>query len=411
MNKLPKQEKYRIDIKKHLSAIICDLFSFFSRNPDGCLKVSLNRSNYKRSNNNSISYRHVKRVIDFLLQNDFIRQTKGRHIAENPKFSSFSKIYATAKLLNLIASVNSREIKQDLNRSFLELNETVFVNGISRTGKKKKFKRKKKLNFIPDLNTKKMERNLSFINELLMNTDIRIDDDYSMIDTSNKLLKRIFKKDFQHGGRFYGGFWQNIPKYLRKFILINGEPTVELDFSCYHVSMLYSLQGLIPPETKDLYYIGYSKDKRLERNFNKKAINIIFNSRNEENARAGVQQKVYTDTEDKLILPPEIPSCKMKDLKPIFDLLKKKHKQIEKYFFSGKGIDLQFLDSQIAEAIMMHFAKKKIAVLVMHDSFIIQEKYSNELKDKMLEIYKYYYHSDIGIKDGNIDLADIMSVD
>ena len=47
-----------------------------------------------------------------------------------------------------------------------------------------------------------------------------------------------------------------------------------------------------------------------------------------------------------------------------------KHEPIADSFFCGMGNRLQFKDSQLAEQIMLRFAKQNIPVLPVHDSFI-----------------------------------------
>ncbi len=71
-------------------------------------------------------------------------------------------------------------------------------------------------------------------------------------------------------------------------------------------------------------------------------------------------------------------------MRKIFDT----HKAISTYFNSGRGVELQYLDSCIAEAVLMHFTKQGIPCLCVHDSFIVQERYKDELFDVMKEEYK-----------------------
>jgi|TARA_B100001146_G_scaffold196452_1_gene184762 hypothetical protein len=52
-----------------------------------------------------------------------------------------------------------------------------------------------------------------------------------------------FNEDFSSGGRFYRGWWQNIPRELRQHITIDGEPCSELDYSGQHLLLLYGLEG------------------------------------------------------------------------------------------------------------------------------------------------------------------------
>ena len=62
---------------------------------------------------------------------------------------------------------------------------------------------------------------------------------------SKREIYRVFNNSsFELGGRFYGGWWQNIPKKLRKRITIDGFNTVELDYSAIHPRMMYAQKGI-----------------------------------------------------------------------------------------------------------------------------------------------------------------------
>lgn len=69
------------------------------------------------------------------------------------------------------------------------------------------------------------------------------------------------------------------------------------------------------------------------------------------------------------------------------------------------GNQLQFKDSQIAEKVMLHFAKQDIAILPVHDSFVIQRSLKPELIEVMSEAFSQHYDVPIDIKDGAKFLA------
>ncbi len=58
-------------------------------------------------------------------------------------------------------------------------------------------------------------------------------------------LYRVFSRgSFKYNGRAYGALHQRMPKQMRPFVLINGRKTVELDYSAYHIMMLYHTEGI-----------------------------------------------------------------------------------------------------------------------------------------------------------------------
>jgi hypothetical protein len=54
---------------------------------------------------------------------------------------------------------------------------------------------------------------------------------------------RLFNNSFSQGGRHYGLWIQNIPKNRRAEIILNGEATVEKDYTNLHPRLLYALVG------------------------------------------------------------------------------------------------------------------------------------------------------------------------
>jgi len=70
---------------------------------------------------------------------------------------------------------------------------------------------------------------------------------------------------------------------------------------------------------------------------------------------------------------------KDKELGTLLTAFTNKYPSIEPYICSGKGLELMYLDSCIAEQVIEHFSKQSIPVLCIHDSFIIQY-------DKVLEL-------------------------
>ena len=69
-------------------------------------------------------------------------------------------------------------------------------------------------------------------------------------------------------------------------------------------------------------------------------------------------------------------------------LLTNKHKPIRKYLYSGYGITLQNIDSSIAQYIIDTYTMRDIAVLSIHDSFICNAYYGEELTKEMERAYK-----------------------
>lgn len=202
------------------------------------------------------------------------------------------------------------------------------------------------------------------------------------LDITRNRLYRIFNGDFSSGGRFYRGWWQNIPRDLRKHITIDGEPCSELDYSCQHLLLLYArgedeyrwLKGL----DDDPYYL--EKYGPEVRDLLKVAILILVNASDRNTAVRAIRQKINDDF-------PDIESTNA-FIKPLINELMDKHPIVRQHFFSGTGGALQFQDSKIAEYVLGHMKARGQLVLPVHDSFVVQDKYIDNLYVTMIESYR-----------------------
>jgi hypothetical protein len=203
-----------------------------------------------------------------------------------------------------------------------------------------------------------------------------VEPDRCPLDLTAKSLSRIFNNgSFTDGGRFYGGWWQGVPKECRPYILIDGEKTVELDYRAFHPWLLYTLAGLRLGE--DAY------DVRIDGQFRplvKEAFNRLLNG-----SSRRPSQPVGFD--------PHAVGCTWPEL---VRRLLEKHHPIAGYMGQGWGIRLQRIDSDIAEAVMLHFARQDIPCLGIHDSFIVQQRYEAELRTVMEEACRAVLRERIG---------------
>lgn len=174
------------------------------------------------------------------------------------------------------------------------------------------------------------------------------------IPFTNKRLKRIFNEDFTKGGRFYGGFWQQIPKVWRSRLTIYNSLTYEQDYSFIHFAMLYKKVGI--ELTKDPYeMIG------ANRTSNKLSVNFMLNAENRTKCIAAMKN------EEDIKCPKAF-----KSYGNYVDHIIKVHEPIKEYFFTGYGRELQRADSDIAEKVLIKLINQGIVCLPVHDSFVVR---------------------------------------
>ena len=79
-------------------------------------------------------------------------------------------------------------------------------------------------------------------------------------------------------------------------------------------------------------------------------------------------------------------------------MLAKKHPLIEKELSSGIGLKTQYIDSQIAEAVMLDFWKEDVVVLPVHDSFVVPAGFQMALEASMKHHFNLLTGSDISLE-------------
>lgn len=190
-------------------------------------------------------------------------------------------------------------------------------------------------------------------------------------------LHRVFIEGFDWGGRFYGAVHIDLPKEVRRYITINGSPTVELDYSAHHIRILYNWEKI--PYDKDPY--EELCQAPVERPIYKKVLLISINAKDEKDAIQAISNELRGEGYMGDVLKHDfIRGCLIK--------FKEHHKPIAKYLHVGYGLDLQYTDSQIAEQVLYQMVSKGIPALPVHDSFIVPEEHGETLRKVMIRAYQ-----------------------
>ena len=193
------------------------------------------------------------------------------------------------------------------------------------------------------------------------------------INFSHTSLKRMFTRGrLDRGGRFYGGWWQQVPSSWRRHIVIGDQMTVECDYSGMALRCLYAQEG-ISIGTDDPYDIGlcYAGPRDGRRAIVKEYVNAILND----------EKGTYRLDSQKL----RQLGLSLKELKL---RVATKHTKISHHFHKGTGLQLQFVDSEIAMGVMLRFTDMGEVCLPVHDSFIVRGGLSDLLQSVMQEEFQ-----------------------
>jgi hypothetical protein len=197
----------------------------------------------------------------------------------------------------------------------------------------------------------------------------------------NRHLQRIFNDGtFDHGGRLFGAWYQYVPAWLRRRILINDCSTIELDYSGMSLRMLHHLVGNDYQEDPyaiaelETYAARTGHRRTYFRNSIKKLVQAMLN--NEDG-----------DCHPEMIRLEESFRPKY-TRKQVRDMILERHESVNELFGSGMGKALQRVEADIALDVIVSLMEEGILCLPIHDSFIVIETHEERLHDQMIDSYR-----------------------
>ena len=381
-------QKVKDSLWYSVSKLVRDALGAASLSRRGEAQLSKRPGHYTASRyNKHLSYRiHVRKAYEGMIKLGYLTETK-KGVAEKGIGLYQTKFVASAKLHELIGPIRPASFHE-----LIPLENNVDVIRVQRSqkifleGRAAPVRPTERVDYVDSPVTVEMRETVNFINALLdaavidlrMNAEQRYlfsiarqfqkQSDRVTTNLSRKRLYRVFANtDFTEGGRFYGPWWHNIQSWLRAAIVINEQPTIECDYSNMHPTILYVSKGLQPPaDSYDGIIESENTDDPLQpdtRSVVKLAFNAMLNAKAElKRPPQGLRLSAF--------------GIKWRELS---QRISEKHAPIADAFYTGQGLKLQYLDSQLAETIMLTFAAEDIPVLPVHDSFIVAAEHHERL--------------------------------
>ena len=367
-------------ILKHLKAVVLDLYIGYLSDPYLYIGYPRAKSQYSRESRLGklfFGYRPMMRVVDGLETLGYLESHKGFQDLSTGR-SRQSRMRATSRLIDLIN------------------NYAVVPSMVSREEENILLLRDKDGNDIPypetDVSTK-MRDKLTPYNAFLEQHEIAlslpveevrellISRQSPPIDYTRKRLFRIFSGDFKSGGRFYKGWWQEMPSELRPYITIDGEAASELDYGGQHLLLLYALKDheyrwLRGPD--DPYAIKTVKN--ADRDLMKQVFLTCVNAESKEKAVLSIRSEINRNYKN-LKSTNEV-------INALIDATIKNHPELSDSFFTGAWAELQYQDSLIADYVLGHMQARGQVALPVHDSFVVQDQHLAQLFATMKEAYR-----------------------
>jgi transposase-like protein len=213
-------------------------------------------------------------------------------------------------------------------------------------------------------------------------------------------LHRVFNGSMSLGGRFYGSAHQTMRKQHRQHITIDGEPTVELDYSALHPSLLlWRTGGALSADP----YTEIAGKAGITRELVKALLLRLINSENvsdfcrvvSSSGNSSIKAEAEEGRAEDWFIPGVPTGYKgadfVKDVEATFPTLAGK--------FGGEiGLELQHLDSNLMADVLAECLSAGIVALPVHDSVIVPQSRADDAREIMFNCYQRMTKRPISIK-------------
>ena len=416
----------RMETERHLKLFLCNLYlSHYYEKP---LAVSRTAASFSGGRYKKLHLKRIPfmKVFRFLKAQGLIECKEGFRTSDPEKYEvgCMTRIWPAGKLrymfvsLEIFLDVESSEdciILRDDEREEIPFEETDFTRKLkSELGRINQVLLRHHFFYDISLNNPlKSINNYQYSSYNTMNNDTITNNENIINNTDTILLpepKVILRRfipqvraifsggKFATGGRLYAfnrmggcvcGNWQDMPQIQRKSIRIDNCSVVELDYSSFHISILYALKNV--HLDFDPYQAVAPKEMRP---IVKKLLLTVLNAKNIGEAVNSMNTQIH-----RLRMQRELSSRDLKFLDAYFkyrpdwhtliDDLRKAHPLIQEYFCSGAGLSLQRIDSEIMRHILLELAEQDIPCLPVHDSAIVAEHKERRLKMAMESAFRH----------------------
>lgn len=92
-------------------------------------------------------------------------------------------------------------------------------------------------------------------------------------------------------------------------------------------------------------------------------------------------------------------------------LVQAHHPELAKHLGTDIGLRAQFVDSQIAEAVMLDFLRDGIGILPVHDSFIVPAGHADALRERMRYHFRQITGSDAKVTEAEVKQNEHFGMD
>jgi len=371
-HRAPRKRKRKAeDLKtfnRQVEAVVCDLIHRELTCPGGWIAIPLSntilgsRDRYK----SKAFSKTIKRVLKYMETPEmgYVEYRKGVWAPSDRNLNILSTIRAGERLRDRIreCGLTCADIKLDDAQEVIVLKAA--KKGHNDTGTW--------LQYEDTEQTSACRADMEFINDVLSKADIKYlgHKDEPVVDTTDRRLWRCFNNgSFEQGGRLFGGFWMPMPKVKRRGILIQGAPTITLDFGQMNARILYGIAG------HDYIGVDAYTIPRFEEY--RDGVKAVFNAMLHRTTPMTKKPRGVAELFHKTVHIKEITTGIIMAHRPIADL-----------FYRGIGLRLLYEESQILLEVLRRLFTQGIVALPIHDAVIVAEHHQKEATTAMLSVFQ-----------------------
>ena len=318
--------------------------------------------------------RSFPKILDGLSDLGFAKVTLGKY-SGFPGQSKRTTVRAGPKLIALI-----QEHKVTLEDLSGRYDEEIIILSRAKHGYGDEGER---IDYKDNATTERFRKELRAINEWLDRADITFDATVTKkrVNARARQLRRQFTLGrFDRGGRLFGGFWENLPKAVRReSIRIDGEAVVGLDYSALNPRLAYYVAEADPPPGDAYTLPGLEK----YRDGVKKMFNAML-----------FKHPVTKFPKGARVLFPRRVKCS-----EVTDAILQRHPILKGVLSNPEsGHRLQFMESEIMMAVLRKCRERNIVALPAFDCVVVKASAEKTVKEIMLREFKAATGSDIEVK-------------
>lgn len=378
-------EKVKMLEHKEYNTLACIIYNLISCIRKNRKLVYSRNTAEKCKNKKKISVYKVKKVVDWLEQQEYIVNFIAPPYRDKDE-RKVSYIVPTLKFVEEFC--DSTEVQRMAELAYQEAYAYIELRNEDKEP-------------VPFRNTKQTQRLEEVVKKInLLNDICTVRDKYGNV--LNNFYCRVFNNDFGHGGRFYRADVLRLPhsegRLGRYDITINGNPVVEIDYGNLHFRIAAVRERINLDNVSSDVYMGILEPHEKtdsNRAIVKLAVNIMFNSIDDDAAIGAIQMEMnfkYKGDE----------TLTLKTGTEVFNRVKSAYPQFESLFCNGDGYGsvLQNYDSELAACVLDVMAGKSIPCLPVHDSFIVERQYQRILESAMGECFRKIFQVDVSVPVG-----------